>query len=214
MDRRKLLIGTALAQVVLTGVLAGTPSSTSLAVWLIYTVGALLAAAGALQRPSKEAMEPRTVRHDQIAAASALSSFGMQSGILVGPAIGGVLLATVGIGWCFVVDVAGLLVATCLFLAMRSYPHIGETTPPSLRAIREGITYAAGATRSAGHLPRRHRGDAAGHAGSAVPGAGGGRVRPAGAARPPVHGGDGRRHHRDRHLAAGPGACTITAARS
>ena len=142
MDRRKLLIGTALAQVLLTGVLAWNAFLPDPHVWLIYVVGALLAAAGALQRPSKEALEPRTVRHDQIAAASALSSFGMQIGILVGPAIGGVLLATIGIGWCFVVDVAGLLVATVLFLVMRSYPHIGETTPPSLRAIREGVAYA------------------------------------------------------------------------
>ena len=142
MDRRKLLIRTALAQVLLTGVLAWNAFLPDPHVWLIYVVGALLAAAGALQRPSKEALEPRTVRHDQIAAASALSSFGMQIGILVGPAIGGVLLATIGIGWCFVVDVAGLLVATVLFLVMRSYPHIGETTPPSLRAIREGVAYA------------------------------------------------------------------------
>ena len=143
MDRRKLLIGTALAQVVLTGVLAWNAFLADPHVWLIYAIGALLAAAGALQRPSKEALEPRTVRHDQIAAASALSSFGMQIGLLAGPAVGGVLLATVGIGWCFVVDVAGLLVATLLFVAMRSYLHVGETTPPSIRAIREGIAYAA-----------------------------------------------------------------------
>ncbi|HET6654170.1 MAG TPA: MFS transporter [Nocardioides sp.] len=144
LDRRRLLIGTALAQVVLTGVLAWNAFLADPHVWLIYVVGALLAAAGALQRPSKEALEPRTVRHDQIAAASALSSFGMQVGLLAGPAVGGILLATVGIGWCFVVDVTGLLIATVLFLAMRSYPHVGETTPPSIRAIREGISYAVG----------------------------------------------------------------------
>ena len=143
LDRRRLLVGTALAQVLLTGVLAWNAFLDDPHIWLIYAVGALLAAAGALQRPSKEALEPRTVRHDQIAAASALSSFGMQIGLLAGPAVGGVLLATVGIGWCFVVDVAGLVVATGLFLAMRSYPHAGETTPPSLRSIREGVVYAA-----------------------------------------------------------------------
>jgi MFS family permease len=142
-DRRRLLIGTALAQVVLTAVLAWNAFLADPHVWLIYVVGALLAAAGALQRPSKEALEPRTVRHDQIAAASALSSFGMQVGILAGPAVGGVLLATVGIGWCFVVDVAGLLAASTLFYAMRAYPHAGATTPPSIQAIKEGIVYAA-----------------------------------------------------------------------
>ncbi len=143
-DRRRLLIGTALAQVVLTAVLAWNAFLDEPHLWLVYVVGALLAAAGALQRPSKEALEPRTVRHDQIAAASALSSFGSQLGILVGPAIGGLLLATVGVGWCFVVDVVGLLAATGLFVAMRAYPHVGETTAPSVRAIRQGISYAVG----------------------------------------------------------------------
>ncbi len=143
-DRRKMLIGTALAQVLLTGVLAANAFADQPRVWMIYVVGGLQAAAGAMQRPSKEALEPRTVRHDQIAAASALSSFGMQVGVLVGPAIGGLLLAYVGVGWCFVVDGVGLLVATALFLAMRPYPHLGETTPPSLRGIQEGIRYAVG----------------------------------------------------------------------
>jgi MFS family permease len=141
-DRRKMLVGTAVAQVVLTAVLAVNAFAESPQIWLIYVVGALHAAASAMQRPSKEALEPRTVRHDQIVAASALSSFGMQVGVLVGPAIGGLLVAYVGIGWCFVVDVVGLLIATCLFVAMRPYPHAGETTPPSLQGIREGIRYA------------------------------------------------------------------------
>ena len=140
-DRRRLLVGTGLAQVLLTAVLmvnAFGPQE----LWVIYVVGALLAAAGSLQRPSKEALEPRTVSHDQITAASALSSLGMQVGLLAGPAIGGVLVSTVGVGWCFAVDVTGLLVATVLFTAMRPYPHENETTPPSLRAIGEGLTYA------------------------------------------------------------------------
>jgi MFS family permease len=142
LDRRRLLIWTALAQVVLTAVLAVNAFAADPQVWLIYVVGGLLAAAGALQRPSKEALEPRTVRHDQIVAANALSSFGSQVGLLVGPAVGGLLVAYVGIGWCFVVDAAGLVVASSLFFAMRPYPHVGETTPPSLQGIREGIRYA------------------------------------------------------------------------
>ena len=138
-DTRRLLVGTGVAQVLLTAVLmlnAFGPQR----LWVIYVVGAALAAAGSLQRPSKEALEPRTVRHDQITAASALSSLGSQVGLLAGPAIGGVLVATVGVGWCFAVDVAGLVVATTLFAVMRPYPHTAETTPPSLKGIGEGLT--------------------------------------------------------------------------
>jgi MFS family permease len=98
----------------------------------------------ALQRPSREALLPRTVAHDQIPAANALASFGIQLGLLAGPAVGGLLVAYVGIGWCFVVDVAGLCAASVLYVAMSSFPHRAETTPPSLAAITDGIRYAMG----------------------------------------------------------------------
>jgi MFS family permease len=141
-DRRRLLVLTGAAQVVLTALLALNAFAATPKVWAIYVLGGLLAAVQSLQRPSKEALEPRTVQHDQITAASALSSLGVQVGILAGPAVGGLLLAYVGTGWCFVVDVAGLVAATGLFAAMRPYPHERETTPPSLRGIGEGVRYA------------------------------------------------------------------------
>jgi MFS family permease len=66
----------------------------------------------------------------------------MQLGVLVGPLTGGLLVAYVGIGWCFVVDIVGLVVATLMYVAMRPYPHRAETTPPSVRAIADGMRYA------------------------------------------------------------------------
>ena len=143
-DRRRLLIATGLAQALMTAILAVNAFDGAPRVWVIFVVSGFLAAAQSLQRPSREALEPRTVRHDQITAANALSSLGMQIGVLVGPAIGGLLVAFVGIGWCFLVDICGLMVATALFALMRPYPHVGETTPPSLQGIGEGVTYALG----------------------------------------------------------------------
>lgn len=141
-DRRKMLVLSGGTQVVLTALLAVNAFLPDPRVWPIYLLGALLSAAQSLQRPSKEALEPRTVRHDQIMAASALSSLGIQVGLLAGPAAGGLLLAGFGAGWCFVVDVVGLLVATLLFAALRPYPVTDRSNPPSLRAIREGVVYA------------------------------------------------------------------------
>lgn len=141
-DRRRLLVLTGVAQVVLTAGLAANAFLAEPQIWVIFVLAGLLAAAGSLQRPSREALMPRTVRHDEIPAANALTSLGMQVGLLLGPTIGGLLVSFVGIGWCFVVDVAGLLVATLLFAGMRAYPHQGETTPPSLQGIGEGLRYA------------------------------------------------------------------------
>ncbi|UMG91728.1 MFS transporter [Nocardioides sp. TF02-7] len=143
-DRRRLLIGTGIAQAVLTTVLALNAFRDEPSVVLIFVVAALLTSTSALQRPSREALLPRTVAHDQIPAANALASFGIQIGLLAGPALGGLLIAGVGIGWCFTIDVAGLLVASLLYTMMRPYPHRTETTPPSLRAIGEGVRYAFG----------------------------------------------------------------------
>ena len=141
-DRRRMLVATGLVQAALTAVLMVNAFLGEPRIWVIYAVGAALSAAQSLQRPSKEALEPRTVRHDQITAASALSTLGAQIGLLGGPAVGGILVATVGAGWCFAVDVTGLLVATLLYFLMRPYPHTQETTPPSLKGISEGLAYA------------------------------------------------------------------------
>lgn len=141
-DRRKLLIYTGLGQAVFTAVLAYNAFRDDPDVWVIFAVAVALTSCSALQRPSREALLPRTVAHDQLPAANALSSFGIQIGLLAGPAVGGLLVAYVGIGWCFLVDVCGLFVASYLYLRMRSYPHREETTPPSLAGIKEGMVYA------------------------------------------------------------------------
>ena len=141
-DRRKLLIWTGVAQAVITAVLAVNAFRDAPDVWLIFVAAFFLASTSSLQRPSREALMPRTVRHDELPAANALSSLGMQLGVLVGPAVGGLLVAYVGIGWCFVIDIGGLAVATLLYVLMGTYAHREETTPPSLSGIREGLSYA------------------------------------------------------------------------
>lgn len=141
-DRRRLLVATGLTQAVLTAGLAVNAFLPHPRVDVVFVLSGLLAGAGSLQRPSREALMPRTVRHDQIPAANALTSLGMQVGVLVGPAVGGLLIAFVGLGWCYLVDVVGLLAASGLFAAMRPYPHLAETTKPSLRGIGEGLRYA------------------------------------------------------------------------
>lgn len=143
-DRRRLLIACGLGQFGLVALLALNTFVGEPRLWVLFVLAALLTSTASLQRPSREALMPRTVRHHQIAAAQALTSFGGQMGVLAGPLVGGLLIAYVGIGWCFVIDGVGLLVATLLYVAMRPYPHTAETTPPSLAGIVEGIRYGIG----------------------------------------------------------------------
>jgi MFS family permease len=142
-DRRKLLVSTGVAQALVTALLALNAARDKPSIGALYVLAFLLAACSSLQRPSREALLPRTVRHEELVAANALGSLGAQVGMLAGPAVGGLLLASVGATWCYGVDVAGLLLATALYAALGHYPHRDETTPPSLRGIAEGVRYAA-----------------------------------------------------------------------
>ncbi|NHN57343.1 MFS transporter [Calidifontibacter sp. DB0510] len=141
-DRRWVLVGTGLAQAGLTALLVLNAVLPQPRVWAIYLVGALLVITQSLQRPSREALIPRTVRHNEMLAAVALSSLGMQIGMLAGPALGGVLVSRAGPAWCYAIDAVGLLLASALAVRLASYPHGEDAQAPSLRGIVEGMRYA------------------------------------------------------------------------
>lgn len=141
-DRRKLLIVTGAAQAVITSLLLANALLENPKVWLIYVCGGLYAVASSLQRPSREALLPRVVRHEDMPAAVTLNSLTLQVGQLAGPALGGVLIGTFGVTWAFAIELAGQLVATLMYLALRSYRASEHSEPPSLAAIGAGVRYA------------------------------------------------------------------------
>jgi MFS family permease len=143
-DRRRMLVLTGVAQAVLTAVLVINALLPQPQVWVIFGVAAVLSAAQSLQRPSREALVPRTVRHDEVPAAAALGSLGMQVGMLAGPAVGGLLISHAGLAWCFAVDLTGLVVATALFARLGRYPVAvtDGSSSPGLRSVAEGLRYA------------------------------------------------------------------------
>jgi MFS family permease len=143
-DRRRLLVATGTAQVALTVALLANALLARPSVALIYALGGLLSAAQSLQRPSREALVPRTVRHELLPAASAVTSLGRDASALIGPAVGGVLIQLAGVAWCYAADVAGLTVAVALFARMQPYPPTDRSNPPSLQGIAAGLRYAVG----------------------------------------------------------------------
>jgi MFS family permease len=143
LDRRRVLVGTGLVQVAGTAVLLVNAAVPRPSLPVIYAVGVLMAVAQSLQSPSREALVPRAVRHAELPAAVALSSVGAQVGMLAGPALGGLLLASAGAPWAYGVTLAGAAVATALFATLRPYPPLAEpTSTGALQEIRAGLVYA------------------------------------------------------------------------
>jgi MFS family permease len=105
-DRRRLVLLTELALMATSSLLAWNSTWQHPSVVLIFAVSAVAAGAWSLQRPALDALLPRLVDRDELTAAGAISTFQTTVGMLAGPALGGVLLALIGLASTYASDVA------------------------------------------------------------------------------------------------------------
>ena len=141
-DRRRMMQVTELLFAVASLVLVTNALLPHPQLWLLFVMSALLATLDGLQRPSLDALTPRLVERDELPAAGALASFRMTIGMIAGPAVGGVLVATAGLPATYAVDVATFAASLAALRMMRAVPPPAEAEPPSMARIREGLRYA------------------------------------------------------------------------
>jgi MFS family permease len=110
--------------------------------WVLFVVAPLGAALDGFLRPALDSMVPRLVPRDELTAAAALDSLRGEVGMIAGPALGGVLIATIGLPATFAIDVATSGAAVLALALMRAVPPPPGAIPPSLRSIAEGFKYA------------------------------------------------------------------------
>ncbi|MGN9774646.1 MFS transporter [Micromonospora sp. H33] len=142
LDRRLLVLGAEVGFTVLCGVLLVNSLGTAPQLWLLYLVAAVTAALDGLQRPAMEGLTPRIVAADEIPAASALNSLRMQIAQLGGPAVAGVLIASVDLAWVYAIDLATFAVSLLCLALVRAVPPPPAADRPSLRSVVTGIRYA------------------------------------------------------------------------
>ena len=111
-------------------------------VWVLFVVTPLLAAIDGFQRPALDAMVPRLVSRDELTAASALDSLRGEFGMIAGPAVGGILIATIGLPATYGIDIATYGASVVALAVMRAIPPPPDAEPPSLGSIVEGMKYA------------------------------------------------------------------------
>jgi MFS family permease len=146
LDRRKVIVYTGLGQAICVGGMMVNAMLPRPSVAAIYVIGVLMTVAQSLQRPSKEALTQQTVRHDELPAAVTLSSFGIQGGMLIGPAVGGLVLASKGPAWAYGITLVGMVAASAIFAFLRPYKQARSTVQAGLKntvkGIADGLTYA------------------------------------------------------------------------
>ena len=142
-DRRKMILFTEIALALMTfSLFINSQLDNPSLIW-IYVVAGTFAALDGLQRPSADAILPRLVGHDDLPAASALMSLRWQTGVIAGPALAGILLATAGTGTAYLVDVATFVISILFVLRVKSVKPFEKNLAPTISAMREGIKYAA-----------------------------------------------------------------------
>ena len=142
-DRRKMILFTEIALALMTfSLFINSQLDNPSLIW-IYVVAGTFAALDGLQRPSADAILPRLVGHDDLPAASALMSLRWQTGVIAGPALAGILLATAGTGTAYLVDVVTFVISILFVLRVKSVKPFEKNLAPTISAMREGIKYAA-----------------------------------------------------------------------
>ncbi|MDQ3955642.1 MAG: MFS transporter [Actinomycetota bacterium] len=109
--------------------------------WWIYGFTAIASAVNGFDRPARTAMIPRLVPKGKLPAAMALRQVVFQVTQIVGPAVGGFMLASFDFGWVYVIDAVTYVAA---LIALRWVPQMqpeGEVSSP-LESIREGLRFS------------------------------------------------------------------------
>ncbi|MCJ7673454.1 MAG: MFS transporter [Acidimicrobiia bacterium] len=145
LDKRRVLIFTAAAAGGLALAL-GTISALGIAqVWMVYLLALGLGAVTALDNPARRAFVPEMVQATDVANAVGLNSTVFTASRVIGPAIAGLVIATLGVEWCFFINAVSFGAVIWALAAMRTSELRPSTVVPRApHQLRDGLRYAWG----------------------------------------------------------------------
>jgi MFS family permease len=141
-DRRRTLIMAQLVIAVgvgtlLAGSIAGDPP-----IGVIYAGLAVMAAASAIDGPTRSAMTPRLVGAELIPSAQALNQVIWNGAGIFGPALAGIAIQRFGVTLAYAIDLGSVGFMLLAALALHPMPpEARESNEVGLRAVREGFAY-------------------------------------------------------------------------
>jgi MFS family permease len=141
-DKRRLMYVTQATMMGLAFVLGGLTLAGVVEVWHVYVLAALTGFAGAFDQPARRALIPELVADEDLNNAVGLSSALFTGSRVVGPALAGWLITSVGMAWCFLLNgVSFVAVLVGLALMDASRFRAGTPVPRAKGQIREGLRY-------------------------------------------------------------------------
>jgi MFS family permease len=145
-DRRKLMLFTQIAATVVATLLAILTFRGLTKVWPLYVLAALGSAVGAFDLPARGALVPTLVPREHLPNAISLNTIMFQTASVVGPSLGGLMIASTGVGWVYVANALSFGFVIVALLMMRDVPahptsESGKRDEVSLHAAMEGLRF-------------------------------------------------------------------------
>ena len=141
-DRRRILVYSDLGRGVAVGLLAVLALAHALSFGVLVAIVAVYGVGAAFFTPAFESIVPAIVDPGELAQANALDQFVRPIALrLVGPALGGFLVGSLGVGTAFAVDAGSFVVSAAAVLAMRP-TTVSEAAPSStVVAVADGLRF-------------------------------------------------------------------------
>ena len=142
-DLRKLLVLTQTLYCVLAALLWALAAAGAASVGVLVAIGVAGGFVQIADSPARQALVSRLVPPEDLASAVSLNGVVVNSARVVGPALAGVLIVTVGTTVCFGLNALSYLAVIAALLVI--WPRkAGGPAPPGRRGVKEGLRYAAG----------------------------------------------------------------------
>src|SRR3979490_1662301 len=141
-----MLFATQLGPMFLSSVLAVLTLTGHVQVWHVFTIAALLGLVNAFDFPVRQAFVAQLVSREDLMSAVTINSSMINSARTIGPGIGGLLVATVGEGWCFLANALSYIAVILGLLWIKSE---SQTYRPT-QHLRAGIAEAFNFVRHTG----------------------------------------------------------------
>lgn len=143
MDRRRLLMLTQGVQMAVSVALAAATIAGIESPWIIYAVALAGGVLQAFDGPARQALVPNLVPRTDLANALTLNTLARQAATIVGPGLGGIAIAIVGVGPTYLVNAIGAVAVVAPLVAMSGVAVKPAPTPGSnLQRIGDGLKFA------------------------------------------------------------------------
>jgi MFS family permease len=142
--KRRFLVGTQTAAMLQALVLGVLVSTGAVRIWHVYLLALALGVNNAFDNPTRQAFVPEMVGRELVANAVALNSTLFNAARIIGPAIGGITIATVGIDGTFYLNAASFIPVIIALMMIRPAElfSVDKGVGRMFEQLREGLRFA------------------------------------------------------------------------